>query len=159
VTLSYDEVKKPIYLAIVGSRSRNTYEDYEKTYNAYQQFMDRNYKRGVEIVIVSGGASKGGDDFALRIARKHGHQMIIFFPQIPEDIKSSSINTSRYAPYYYERNRKIAMKADAMIACPVFHMDPVKFAKYNKEKAITHGTDYTMDRFKEFHPEGELIKV
>lgn len=119
-----------IKLGIVGSRKRDTPADFKKVWSAYDDVVQKN---GGEIVIVSGGAYKGGDRFAVAIARDQGGKMITYFPYGHNTLD------------YYSRNRRIAEESDILIAC---------VAPDRKG-----GTENTIQQFKIHHPDGELILV
>lgn len=120
-----------INLGIVGSRKRDEVADFKKVWSAYDDVVQRNMNE--EIVIISGGAYKGADKFAVAIARDQGGKMITYFPH-------------GYAnDDYYERNELIARDSDKLIAC----------VHYTRKG----GTEDTIRRFKRLHPNGELILV
>jgi hypothetical protein len=59
-------MKKMKKIIIIGSRQRNSVEDYLAVYNAFRIVYDFND------VIISGGCPKGADHFAEQIAERHG---------------------------------------------------------------------------------------
>ena len=59
-------------IGIVGSRSRDTKEDYKKCLKAFMKI----YEEGD--IIISGGCPKGGDRFAEKIANSNDIEMTIF---------------------------------------------------------------------------------
>lgn len=120
-----------IKLGIVGSRRRDTVEDLRKVWRAYDDVAIRNIN--AELPIVSGGAVKGADRFAVDIARDQGGKMITYFPY--------GHNTQDY----YARNRRVAEECDKLIAC----VAPDRRG----------GTENTIQWFKSIHPDGELIIV
>ena len=61
-------------IGIVGSRSRDTYRDYKLVEEKFFEI----YEEGDWIC--SGGASKGADKFAEKIAKKNGIPILIFYP-------------------------------------------------------------------------------
>lgn len=61
-------------IGIVGTRRRDSYEDYLKT----EQIFFKIYKAGD--LIISGGCPQGGDRFAEVIAKKFGIPILIFYP-------------------------------------------------------------------------------
>ena len=87
-------------IGIVGSRSRNSKEDYEKCVEAFLSA----YEYGNEIV--SGGCPKGGDNFAEIIARKYQIPIKIYYAQWDKLGKSAG----------FARNGDIAKAADVLIA-------------------------------------------
>jgi predicted Rossmann fold nucleotide-binding protein DprA/Smf involved in DNA uptake len=120
-----------IKLGIVGSRKRDTTADFKKVWSAYDDVVQRNINS--EITIVSGGAYKGGDRFAVAIARDQGGKMITYFPY-GHDTED-----------YYARNTRIAQESDILIACV--------------DHTRRGGTENTVTKFKMLHPDGELIIV
>ena len=76
---SADEGRKRI--GIVGSRRRNSEEDYQSLENVFLRI----YQKGD--IIVSGGCPKGGDNFAERIAKKFGISILIHYPRKGADGK------------------------------------------------------------------------
>jgi len=88
-------------IGIVGTRRRNTYNDYLKVFEAFEKI----FKEGD--IIVSGGCRKGGDNFAEKIAHDNGLTIIIHYP-----------NWRRYrARAGMVRNTLIARDSDFLIAC------------------------------------------
>ena len=61
-------------IGIVGSRRRNTEEDFEQCEKIFLSI----YKEGDELI--SGGCPKGGDEFCFQIAKKFGIPIKIYFP-------------------------------------------------------------------------------
>ena len=99
-------------IAIIGSRRRDTEEDYNAVYNEFKRWYDDGD------IIVSGGCKKGGDRFAeiiaskLQMTEKNG-KLIIHRPKL-------ILENSPYYMYVkanYERNTLIARDADILIAC------------------------------------------
>jgi hypothetical protein len=114
-------------IGIVGSRRRNLRCDWAKIYREFEQI----YQPGD--MIISGGCWAGGDRFAEEIAKKL---------QIPITIY--------YAAWYklgkragMLRNGTIAKESDILIACVALDR--------------TGGTEDTIKKFKQFHPDGKLI--
>ena len=120
-----------IKLGIVGSRGRDTQADFKAVWSAYDDVVQQNINS--EIVIISGGAYKGADRFAVNIARDQGGKMITYFPHGHNTLD------------YYARNRRIAQESDILIAC---------VAPDRKG-----GTENTIDWFRSLHPNGEIIIV
>lgn len=120
-----------IKLGIVGSRRRDTPDDFRDVWLAYDRVVERN--RADEIVIVSGGASKGADRFAVAIARDQGGKMITYFPYGHE------------VQDYFDRNELIARDSDILIAC----VAPDRRG----------GTENCIQHFKRLNPNGEIILV
>ena len=97
-------------IIIIGTRTRNTQEDYKTVYNEFKKWYNKDVK------IVSGGCKKGGDRFAELIAKKLNIPIIIHYPVLPE----SGSPRWAYAKANYERNTVVAneTKEDTVtIAC------------------------------------------
>jgi hypothetical protein len=136
-------MNQEIFLGIIGSRLRDSPNDYKKVEDAYLDVYCRTEFEQNRFTIVSGGAYKGGDEFAVRIARRNGHKMITFFPNlsdVPAGIEGQGLADAAYEA----RNHEIARQCDIMIASP------------RKQHC---GTRQTMRLFKKYNPNGELIEV
>lgn len=114
-------------IGIVGSRRRNTEEDYQKVEEAFLKI----YKPGD--AICSGGCSKGGDKFAEQIAIKLKIPIKIFPARW--DLHGRTAG--------FKRNTTIAETSDILIACVASDR--------------TGGTEDTIKKFKRIKPDGELI--
>lgn len=111
-------------IGIIGSRRRNTPEDFETLVKEFFKI----YEDGDQIV--SGGCSKGGDRFAEIIARKYQIPIKIYYAQWDELGKIAG----------FTRNTKIAEDSDILIALVASDRtggaeDTIKKAKY-MEKVI-----------------------
>lgn len=116
-------------IGIIGSRRRNTSEDYALVLGAFESVNVG------EVSIVSGGCPLGGDRFAEQIATKFS---------IP--IKIFPANWRTYGPGAgFRRNRDIAAESDILIACV--------------SKDRTGGTEDTIRKFKRLKPEGRVILI
>lgn len=127
-----------MYVGIIGARTRNDLSDYILVQKALEDLMTRYNDR--EIIIVSGGANRGGDRFAKHLAMVKSLEYMEFRPEFRDK------DASGFFEEYYKRNRMIAFVSDELIAC--VHNDGKK-----------GGTGYTIDRFKEYHPETPVIEV
>lgn len=87
-------------IGIIGSRRRNTFDDFKKVKKAFFQI----YAQGDSIV--SGGCPKGGDRFAENIARNNSIPILIF---------KADWDLGRHAGFL--RNTDIARESDILIAC------------------------------------------
>ena len=116
-------------IGIVGSRRRNTKEDYQKVEEAFLKI----YKDGDSIC--SGGCSKGGDRFAEQIAMKFKVPIKIFPARWDLYGKAAG----------FKRNTTIAENSDVLIACRSYDM--------------TGGTEDTIKKFKKLKPNNNLIFV
>jgi len=109
-------------IGIVGSRRRNTEEDYKKVEDTFLSI----YTPGD--TICSGGCPKGADNFAERIAEKYKIPIKIF--------KAEWKRLGKVAGFI--RNTDIAKESDILIACV--------------SEDRTGGTEDTIKKFKKFHP-------
>jgi len=116
-------------IGIVGSRRRHTVFDLHDVKKAFAEI----YKHGDKLV--SGGCPKGADRFAEIVAKEY---------EIPITIHHAEWKLlGRMAGI--ARNGLIARDADVLIAC----VAPDR----------TGGTEDTIRKFKEHHPEGQLLIV
>ena len=116
-------------IGIIGSRRRNTDEDFEKVEKVFLEI----YKQGDSIC--SGGCTRGGDYFAEVIAQKHN---------IP--IKIFPANWKQYGRIAgFKRNTNIAETSDVIIAC----VAPDR----------TGGTEDTLKKFQRIKPNSKIILV
>ncbi len=108
-------MKEKRKIIIIGSRSRDTVEDFQLVYNEFKKW----YKDGD--LIISGGCPKGGDRFAEIIASRLGMtegngQLIIHRPKKPPKDSPKYI----WAKAFYDRNTVVANEAEdntVTIAC------------------------------------------
>lgn len=133
-------------IGIVGSRRRDTKEDYDLVEAAFLAEWHILEKRP-GIVIVSGGCPKGGDKFAESIAAKYDFPIIIHYPDKSklDPVKMSRNIRWAYAEINYARNTIIAKDSDVLIACV--------------SSDRKGGTEDTISKFMVFHPEGKLVLV
>jgi len=116
-------------IGIVGSRRRNTPDDYQKVRNTFFEI----YEEGDWIC--SGGCPKGGDHFAYTLAKETGIPIVIFFPDWKTYGKGAG----------FVRNGSIAKTSDTLIAC---------IAEDRKG-----GTEDTINKFQKMKPDNEVILV
>lgn len=114
-------------IGIIGSRSRDTDEDFWKVNEEFHKL----YKEGDWIC--SGGCPKGGDRFAEKIARINSTPFLLFPADWNKHGKSAG----------FKRNTDIAKFSDILIACV--------------SKDRTGGTEDTIKKFMKFHKEGVVI--
>ena len=102
-----------INIGIIGSRRRDTPDDYILVSNKFYKIAD------MLDTIVSGGCPKGGDRFAEILADEHGHEKIIHYPDKSKlDPKLMEKNPrAAYAVINYARNQLIADDSNVIIAC------------------------------------------
>jgi len=99
-------------IGIIGSRRRNTDEDYKCVYNEFKKWYDIGDR------ICSGGCKQGGDKFAEIIAKKmnlteENGGLILHLPKKPP--KGSP--RWAYAKANFERNTLVAQDSNMIIAC------------------------------------------
>ena len=105
-------------IGIIGTRRRNNSEAYKKVETDFFEI----YENGDWIV--SGGCPKGGDRFALVIAKKYGIPILIFYPNWDKYKRGAGL----------VRNGDIANNSDVLVACVA--------------KDRTGGTEDTIKKFK-----------
>ena len=104
--------QKPRCIGIVGSRRRDSEEDWRKVWEVF----DEHYRPGD--TIVSGGCEQGADSVAERIAKQRGITITVHYPR-KEDLNQELLKTNPRAAYAiinYARNTLIAKQADLLIA-------------------------------------------
>ena len=121
-------------IGIIGSRSRDSDDDLKKTIKAFSDLIQKYHAEEGEIMIISGGAKKGGDRFAEVIAEQFASHKTIYYPQYRL--------YGKIAPLV--RNTQIAKFSDALIAC------------WDNKST---GTDNAIKAFKTFHPLADLIII
>jgi hypothetical protein len=127
-------------IGIIGSRRRDTDEDYRQVYNEFKKWYDEGDK------ICSGGCPKGGDRFAEVIARKLGLTkenggLIIHYPKKPPQ----GSPRWAWAKANFERNTLVANDSDVIIAC----VAPDR----------TGGTEDTIKKWFKVNENGSLLKI
>lgn len=127
-----------INVGIIGSRSRNSQDDYIKVHDAFIKLKNEFVSDEREFMIVSGGAKSGGDAFAKML---HEQYQTHYTEYVPQYLKHK--NNPKYAPL--SRNHYTAKHSEILIACV-----------NNNKKG---GTEDTIDKFKAYHPTGRLILV
>jgi hypothetical protein len=126
-------------LGIVGSRRRNTSEDFNKVLNVVIVYIKVFGRENV--ILVSGGCKKGADSFVGTLVRDLNlPESIIHKPNVSEN---AYVGKKAYAIACFNRNSLIARDSDHLIAV---------VAEDRKG-----GTEDTIKKFKKFHPEGKLI--
>ena len=118
-------------LGIVGSRRRNSMEDFKLVKD---KVIELNPER-----IVSGGCKEGGDDFAEEIAAEFNIPIDIYKPKLP----SRGSSYSKFVKAYHNRNATIGWIVDKLIALV--------------SDDRTGGTENTIKYFLEFNDEENLI--
>jgi len=114
-------------IGIIGSRRRDTTADFLLTLDAFLTV----YTDGD--TIVSGGCPKGGDRFAEMIASRQNVPIKIYYPNWAKFGRSAG----------FVRNTDIARDADVLIAC----VAPDRMG----------GTEDTIRKFQQFHPDGKVL--
>lgn len=105
------------YIGIVGSRRRNTFEDYDLIVDALESVYDTGD------VMISGGCKQGADSFAkdININTNGAVRLIEFLPDSQKRehlIKENNVpHRAAHAIVNNERNTLIAERSDILIAC------------------------------------------
>lgn len=105
------------YIGIVGSRRRNTFEDYDLIVDALESVYDTGD------VMISGGCKQGADSFAkdININTNGAVRLIEFLPDSQKReylIKEKNVpHRAAHAIVNNERNTLIAERSDILIAC------------------------------------------
>lgn len=105
------------HIGIVGSRNRNSFEDFDLVVDALESIYDSGD------IMVSGGCKQGADSFAkeININTNNAVRLVEFLPDLKKkDILVTEKKLSQkaaYASVCYERNTLIANKSDVLIAC------------------------------------------
>ena len=113
-------------IGIIGSRRRDTSEDYQKVLNKFWEINDGN------TILISGGCPKGGDKFAEIIAKEYHIPINIYYADWKKYGKSAG----------FIRNTYIAEDSDILIACVAKDRtggteDTIKkYLKLNKKELI-----------------------
>jgi len=122
-----------VHIGIVGCRIRDTQSDCDLIEKALLNTIGNKSKD--RYCIVSGGCPKGGDRFAELLATKHNITIKIYPAEWNKYGKSAG----------YKRNTYIAQDSNILIACVA-----------SDRKG---GTEDTIKKYKDFHPDGSLILV
>jgi len=134
-------IHRTVNIGIIGSRSRDSEEDFCKTEFEFCKLVAEIFGKGVndlyeEVYVVSGGANKGGDRFAQIIAKKYSFPLITYYPNLALGGNAC----------YFFRNNIIVNKCDYMIAV----IDP---------NSSTVGALSTLNRFKEIVKDEKFYRV
>lgn len=123
----------PFKIGIVGSRRRDTPEDYYKLYDKVMRTIV--YLDVCEpVMLISGGCKTGADKWAEEIAEDKRIPIIVFNPDFE---KHGSPNA------YFVRNDQIAKESDILIALV--------------SEDRTGGTEDTIKKFRKHHPTNNII--
>jgi len=125
-------------IIIIGTRKRDTQEDYKTVYNEFKKW----YNNGD--IIVSGGCRKGGDRFAEIIAEKLNIKPIIHYPKLPPNGSPRWL----YAKANYERNTIVANESEE---------DTVTIACVSPDRK--GGTEDTIKKIQKKGFDGNLIRI
>ena len=133
--------RNSINIGIVGSRSRNSEDDFVKVEQAFCKLVAEIFGKGVnelyeEVYIVSGGAKEGADRFAPLLSTKYSFPLITYPPNM----------ALSYNKCFFFRNAIIAQKCNYLIAC------------IDKESS-TAGALSTLNRFKEVVKDEKFWRV
>jgi hypothetical protein len=111
-----EESMKHVRIGIVGSRRRNSVEDFRKMREFLQGLLE-----SIEfdtLLFVSGGCPKGADHFAELIADTIGVEIKIYHPnldEIDEELLAANPKAA-HAIINYARNGLIAENSDILVA-------------------------------------------
>ena len=135
-------MKRNFYLGVVGSRERQSIEDYKLVEDRILSFYDVHERN---LILVSGGCVMGADAYCEEIARTYGIPILIFYPdkQNPPDTGNSRRD---YGIICYERNTEIAKHSKTLIALVA-----------DKTNITKGGTGDTVKKFQKYHKGQELI--
>lgn len=152
---------KVLHIGVVGSRRRDTDEDYTIVLEAVLNVIDTNPDYDY-YVLVSGGCKQGADNFVEQICSELSLPTpIIHWPdksKLPENPKRWD-----FAKINYDRNTLIARDSDVLVACVAADRkggteDTIKkFKKIHKERYLrdntilveleeNHGSENVVDR-------------
>jgi hypothetical protein len=132
-----EESMKHIRIGIVGSRRRNSVEDFRRMREFLQGLLE-----SIEfdtVKFVSGGCPKGADHFAELIAETIGVEIKIYHPnldEIDEELLAANPKAA-HAIINYARNGLIAENSDILVAM----VAPNRLG----------GTEDTIRKFKKIH--------
>lgn len=131
-------MKRNFYLGVVGSRERQSIEDYKLVEDRILSFYDVHERN---LILVSGGCVMGADAYCEEIARTYGIPILIFYPdkQNPPDTGDSRRD---YAILAYARNTEIAKRSNVLIALT---------------SKNSNGTKHTISEFEKYRRGQELI--
>ena len=125
-------------IIIIGTRRRDTQEDYKTVYNEFKKWYDNGD------IIVSGGCKKCGDRFAEVIAKKLDIPIVIHYPEkIPYGYPRYA-----YAKANYERNTVVANESEE---------DTVTIACVSPNRK--GGTEDTIKKIQKKGFDGNLIRI
>jgi hypothetical protein len=106
------DVLKTIKVGVVGSRRRNTSEDYQKLLKTVEHVL-LTYGEVCDIIFVSGGCKQGADNFIKEMSSELGTELIEHLPVLKDDMQYRD-----RVKAYYARNELIAKDSDFVIAMP-----------------------------------------
>ncbi len=137
---------KAITIGIIGSRRRDSFQDFRKVDQAVAKFT-RTQPKGIRFRIVSGGCSQGGDRFAEIIAACSRWAITIHRPDAKQldPLLLQKVPRAAWAKINYARNTLIAQDADVLVACVA--------------KDRRGGTEDTIRKWRKLHPGQEPILV
>lgn len=121
-------IDNKLVLGIVGTRDRHSIEDFIRTEKLFLKFFERK----PELIICSGLAVTGGDQFAFSFHLKYNCNILLLPFRYDLHGKAGG----------FIRNNYIARISDALIA--VVSVDR------------TGGTEDTIQKFRKYHPNGKL---
>jgi len=106
-----NNLDKPIYVAVVGSRRRNTEEDKRILIGYVERILQNANKRNRKIIFISGGCESGADKFIKEICASLDLQLKEHFP-----VLEYHMDYFQRVNAYYKRNELIAIDCDICLA-------------------------------------------
>ena len=109
-------------IGIVGTRSRDTYEDQYRVFEALHELLYKlGYTADMPFTLVSGGCPKGGDRFAQVYAQADGLPVVVLDEGASCVTGAMNIHPALWDKHGksagFVRNTYIARDADYLIAC------------------------------------------
>jgi hypothetical protein len=141
-------------IGVVGTRRRDTWEDYIKVRDVVLSI----YEPGD--VLVSGGCPKGGDRFAMIIALVLAgwkEEVILFRTHMPA-LKVLCEQENAPIRVYWADWKKYGKAAGILRNTPIAR-DSTKALVACVSQDRTGGTEDTIKKFQKFHPKAQLLLV
>lgn len=103
--------RKVIVVGVVGSRRRNSIEDFNLLDSYVISLRRRAYKSNSDLEFVSGGCAEGADYFITKLCRKYDLKLTEHLPQL-----QGFSDYFKKVQAYYARNKLIAEDCNFLIA-------------------------------------------
>lgn len=101
-----------IHIGVIGSRSRNSEEDYQSVKSSIIDVISKLSPR--TFILVSGGCKTGADSFVSRLDEEIDEiSDVVIIPPCLDGVQTKY----EYATACYQRNGKIADLSDVLVAC------------------------------------------